>query len=114
MIRLLAVWTTGGRFKTLTARSFDFDHRFRFPVATETAQEEIGWPTFKTNFEDKEDLLRNDSTYEIALAPYSALQGLKARMRHDKLVEWVQDPAVVIDHRRPVGIAAIAACRPSA
>jgi len=55
---------------------------------------------FQDFLEDREDLLRNDSGYEFALAPYSALQDLKARMRRGKLVDWVKDPAVVVDHRR--------------
>jgi len=55
---------------------------------------------FQNYFEDSEDLLKNDAYYEFALAPYTALQAMKARMQHDKLVDWVQDPAVAVSHRR--------------
>jgi hypothetical protein len=55
---------------------------------------------FENYFEDTEDLLKNDSYYEFALAPYPALQAMKSRMQHDKLVAWVRDPVVVVSHRR--------------
>jgi hypothetical protein len=55
---------------------------------------------FQNYFEDSEDLLKNDAYYEFALAPYPALQAMKEQMQHDKLLDWVQDPAVVVSHRR--------------
>jgi hypothetical protein len=55
---------------------------------------------FQNYFEDGEDLLKNDSYYEFALAPYAALQTMKPLMQHDKLAEWVQDPNVLVSHRR--------------
>ncbi|HEX4000340.1 MAG TPA: hypothetical protein VHX65_17445 [Pirellulales bacterium] len=55
---------------------------------------------FQNYMEDKEDLLKNDSYYEFALAPYTMLQAMKPRMQHDKLVDWVRDPAVAVSHRR--------------
>lgn len=55
---------------------------------------------FQNYFEDKEDLLKNDAYYEFALAPYTALQAMKAEMKHDKLAAWVSDPNVAVSHRR--------------
>ncbi|HKD36121.1 MAG TPA: HEAT repeat domain-containing protein, partial [Pirellulales bacterium] len=49
---------------------------------------------------DKEELLASDSYDEFALAPYSALQGIKDKMPHDLLVKRVLDPEVVPSRRR--------------
>jgi hypothetical protein len=55
---------------------------------------------FQDYLEHADPLLAQDSYDEFARAPYSELRDLKARMKHDRVVKWVQDPEVSPSRRR--------------
>src|SRR5436190_7176253 len=55
---------------------------------------------FQDYLENADPLLAQDSYDEFARAPYSELRDLKSRMKHDRVVKWVQDPEVSPSRRR--------------
>src|SRR4051812_1530446 len=55
---------------------------------------------FQDYLEHADPLLAQDSYDEFARAPYTELKDLKARMQHDRVVKWVQDPEVSPSRRR--------------
>lgn len=55
---------------------------------------------FQEYLEHEDPLLAQDSYDEFARAPYSEVKDLKPRMKHDRLVKWVQDPEVSPSRRR--------------
>jgi hypothetical protein len=55
---------------------------------------------FQDYLEHADPLLAQDSYDEFARAPYSELKDLKPRMKHDRVVKWVQDPEVSPSRRR--------------
>jgi hypothetical protein len=55
---------------------------------------------FQDYLEDKDEMLARDAYDEFAKAPYSEVLGLKDRMKHDKLVEWIQSSEVPVSRRR--------------
>src|SRR4051794_7570307 len=55
---------------------------------------------FQDYLEHADPLLAQDSYDEFARAPYSELKDLKPRMKHDRIVKWVQDPEVSPSRRR--------------
>jgi hypothetical protein len=55
---------------------------------------------FQEYLEDADEMLARDAYDEFAKAPYSAVQQLKPKMQHDKLVSWIQNPDVPASRRR--------------
>ena len=55
---------------------------------------------FQDYLENTDPLLAQDSYDEFARAPYAELRDLKGRMKHDRVVKWVQDPEVSPSRRR--------------
>jgi hypothetical protein len=55
---------------------------------------------FQEYLEHADPLLAQDSYDEFARAPYAELRELKPRMKHDRVVKWVQDPEVSPSRRR--------------
>ena len=55
---------------------------------------------FQDFLEDKESVLAFDAYDEFARAPYEDVIGLKDKMDHDRLVEWIKDPETSINRRR--------------
>ena len=55
---------------------------------------------FQESLENPDPLLAQDSYDEFARAPYADLKNLKARMPHDRIIKWVQDPEVSPSRRR--------------
>lgn len=55
---------------------------------------------FQDYLEHADPLLAQDAYDEFARAPYSELQDLKPRMKHDRVVKWVTDPEVSPSRRR--------------
>jgi hypothetical protein len=55
---------------------------------------------FQEYLEHADPLLAQDSYDEFARAPYAELRDLKPRMKHDRVVKWVQDPEVSPSRRR--------------
>ena len=55
---------------------------------------------FQEYLENADPLLAQDSYDEFARAPYTELKDLKPRMKHGRIVKWVQDPEVSPSRRR--------------
>ncbi|MBA2114315.1 hypothetical protein [Bremerella alba] len=55
---------------------------------------------FQEHLEDKDEMLARDAYDEFANAPYSALHDLKPKMKHDQLVEWIENPDIAANRRR--------------
>jgi hypothetical protein len=55
---------------------------------------------FQEYLEHADPLLAQDSYDEFARAPYAELRDLKPRMKHGRVVKWVQDPEVSPSRRR--------------
>ena len=55
---------------------------------------------FQNYLESGEDLLARDAYDEFAKAPYKDVIGLKDRMKHEQLVQWIKDPKITASHRR--------------
>jgi hypothetical protein len=55
---------------------------------------------FQEYLENADPLLAQDSYDEFARAPYGELKDLKPRMKHERIVKWVQDPEVSPSRRR--------------
>ncbi len=55
---------------------------------------------FQDYLENEDPLLAQDAYDEFARAPYSELQELGPRMKHDRVLKWVTDPEVSPSRRR--------------
>jgi hypothetical protein len=55
---------------------------------------------FQEYLEDDDEMLARDAYDEFAKAPYAAVIELKPKMKHDQLVNWIQDPDVPASRRR--------------
>ena len=55
---------------------------------------------FQDHLEGGNEMLARDAYDEFAKAPYQDVVGLKDRMKHDQLIEWIKDPKVTASHRR--------------
>ena len=55
---------------------------------------------YQDYLEHEDPLLAQDSYDEFARAPYDTVIGLKDRMQHDKLVEWIHDVELAPSRRR--------------
>jgi hypothetical protein len=55
---------------------------------------------FQEYFEHPDTLLARDCYDEFALSPYEDVIKLKARMKREKLISWVQDPSMAPDRKR--------------
>ncbi len=55
---------------------------------------------FQEFLEDKDEMLARDAYDEFAKTPYAGVIGLKDRMHHDKLIEWISSPQIPVSHRR--------------
>jgi len=55
---------------------------------------------FQEYLEDEDEMLARDAYDEFANAPYSALHELKPKMKHDQLVEWIENPDIAANRRR--------------
>ncbi len=55
---------------------------------------------FQETLEHEDPLLAQDSYDEFARAPYAEVKDLKPRMKHDRIIKWVQDPEVNPSRRR--------------
>ncbi len=55
---------------------------------------------FQDYLEDEDEMLARDAYDEFANAPYSALHDLKPKMKHDQLVEWIENPDIAANRRR--------------
>jgi hypothetical protein len=55
---------------------------------------------FQDYLEDKDEMLARDAYDEFAKMPYAGVMGLKDRMNHDKIVEWVKSPQIPVSRRR--------------
>ena len=49
---------------------------------------------FQDYLEDKDEMLARDAYDEFAKTPYAGVMGLKDRMKHDKLIEWIKSPQI--------------------
>ncbi|MGI8982137.1 MAG: hypothetical protein ACR2FY_23140 [Pirellulaceae bacterium] len=55
---------------------------------------------FQSFLEDEDEMLARDAYGEFAKAPYAAVQALQESMSHDKLVGWIKDTTISLNHRR--------------
>ena len=55
---------------------------------------------FQDYLEDADEILARDAYDEFAKTPYAGVKDLKGRMKHDKLVAWIQDPKIAPSRRR--------------
>ena len=55
---------------------------------------------FQDYLEDNDEMLARDAYDEFAKMPYAGVIGLKDRMKHDKLVEWIKSPQIPVSRRR--------------
>jgi len=56
---------------------------------------------FFHNYLEDEDLeLARDAYNEFARAPHDAVKALKGSMKHDKLIGWIEDKSISLNHRR--------------
>ena len=55
---------------------------------------------FQEHLEDVDEMLARDAYDEFAKAPYAVVKGLKDKMHHDRLVEWIKNPEVPASRRR--------------
>jgi hypothetical protein len=55
---------------------------------------------FQEYLEDADEMLARDAYDEFAKAPYAAVQDLKPKMQHAKLVNWIKSPDVPASRRR--------------
>ena len=55
---------------------------------------------FQDYLEDSDEMLARDAYDEFAKTPYSGVIGLKDRMKHDKLIEWIKSPQIPVSRRR--------------
>src|SRR4051794_16021923 len=74
------------------------DYVKRLPTVPQNGADRLVF--FQDYLEHTDPLLAQDSYDEFARAPYSELRDLKSRMKHDRVVKWVQDPEVSPSRRR--------------
>ena len=55
---------------------------------------------FQDYLEDSDEMLARDAYDEFAKTPYAGVIGLKDRMKHDKLIEWIKSPQIPVSRRR--------------
>lgn len=55
---------------------------------------------FQEYLENKDEMLARDAYDEFAKTPYEGVIALKDKMHHERLIEWIQDPAVPASRRR--------------
>lgn len=55
---------------------------------------------FQDYLEDSDEMLARDAYDEFAKTPYAGVNGLKDRMKHDKLIEWIKSPQIPVSRRR--------------
>ena len=55
---------------------------------------------FQNHLEDPEEMLARDAYDEFAKAPYDDVRGLKDKMNHDQLVQWLGDPDIPASRKR--------------
>lgn len=55
---------------------------------------------FQDYLEDADEMLARDAYDEFANAPYSDVQGIKDRMKHDQLIAWIQDIDIPASRKR--------------
>jgi hypothetical protein len=55
---------------------------------------------FQEHFEDEDEMLARDAYDEFAKAPYADVKALKPRMKHDRLIAWLQDQTLPASRRR--------------
>lgn len=55
---------------------------------------------FQDYLEDKDEMLARDAYDEFAKMPYAGVIGIKDRMKHDKIVEWVKSAQIPVSRRR--------------
>jgi hypothetical protein len=70
----------------------------RLPTVPQNGADRLAF--FQDYLEHADPLLAQDSYDEFARAPYAELRDLKPRMKHDRVVKWVQDPEVSPSRRR--------------
>jgi hypothetical protein len=70
----------------------------QLPTVPQTGADRLAF--FQEYLENADPLLAQDSYDEFARAPYAELRDLKGRMKHDRVVKWVQDPEVSPSRRR--------------
>jgi hypothetical protein len=70
----------------------------QLPSVAQTGADRLTF--FQEYLENADPLLAQDSYDEFARAPYAELRDLKGRMKHDRVVKWVQDPEVSPSRRR--------------
>jgi hypothetical protein len=55
---------------------------------------------FQEHFEDEDEMLARDAYDEFAKAPYADVKELRPRMKHDRLIAWLQDQTLPASRRR--------------
>ncbi len=55
---------------------------------------------FQDYLEDSDEMLARDAYDEFAKMPYAGVIGLKDRMKHDKVIEWITSPQIPVSRRR--------------
>jgi hypothetical protein len=55
---------------------------------------------FQQHLEDQDEMLARDAYDEFAKAPYASVVALKPKMKHDKILEWIQDGDIPASRRR--------------
>ncbi len=55
---------------------------------------------FQEYLEDDDEMLARDAYDEFAKVPYAGVKQLKDKIRHDRLLTWIQDPDVPASRRR--------------
>ena len=55
---------------------------------------------FQNYLQDDESMLAYDAYDEFARAPYADLIGMKDKMKHDKLMAWIQDDEIPVNRKR--------------
>jgi hypothetical protein len=64
----------------------------------ETGAERLAF--FQDYLEDPDPLMGADAYDEFAKAPYAEVSLLKNRMQHDKLLDWIRNPATATSRKR--------------
>ena len=55
---------------------------------------------FQDYLEDSDEMLARDAYDEFAKMPYAGVIGLKDRMKHDKVIQWITSPQIPVSRRR--------------
>jgi hypothetical protein len=87
------IWSTP---VALTTRSREYIERL--PGLPKEGVERLEY--FQQYLEDPERILAEDAYGEFAKAPYAVVQALKPKMEREKLVNWIKDPDIAMNHRR--------------